>query len=268
MINLRMASNIKKQRLFKRDQDLFDFARAYLSEAFPNPERNGCPPDEKLRALARRPIESNLRITDHLTCCSPCFNAYMAHLSSVRVEAADSSRFFLSILKRRSLRLAAAAIAIVLALATYAFITRAHNAPTVAPLTHAPAGPGAPSQLPPSAIYVPVVLDLSNASPQRGMHKNVPPPLVIPANPLVDLHVLLPLGSGEQLYLVKLSSKGLVVWSESAVAHPENGQMSIQIKANLSHVLTGEYELDVLSKGFHLSAPAVLENLPSARRPR
>jgi hypothetical protein len=96
----------------------------------------------------------------------------------------------------------------------------------------------------------------------------MPPPQVIPSNPLLDLHVFLPLGSEEQLYLVKLSSKGRVVWSKSALAHPENGQMSIQIKANLSHVLTGEYELEVLSKGFHLSAPVVLENLPSARRPR
>jgi hypothetical protein len=113
MINLRMATDIKKRRLFKRDQDLFDFARAYLSEAFPNPERKGCPPDEKLRDLAVRPTESNVRITDHLTCCSPCFKAYMAHLSLVRVEAADSSRIRLIKLNRRSLRLGAAVIAIV-----------------------------------------------------------------------------------------------------------------------------------------------------------
>ena len=268
MINLRMAIDFKKRRLFKRDQELFDFARAYLSEAFPNPERKGCPPDEKLRDLAQRPTESNLRVTEHLTCCSPCFNAYMAHLSRVRVEAADSSRIWLIKLNRRSLRLAAAVIAVVLALAIYVFIRRPHNPPTVAPSTRAPAGPGAPNPLPSTAIYVQVFLDLSNASPKRGGHKNMSPPQVIPSNPRLDLHIFLPLGSEEQLYFVKLSSKGHAVWSESAPAHPENGQMTIQIKADLSPTLRGEYDLEVSSKGFHISAPVVIENLPSARRPQ
>src|SRR5215472_12118875 len=108
MINARMATDSKKRRLFKKDQDLFDFARAYLSEAFPNPDRTGCPPDEELRELTERPTESNLRLTDHLTCCSPCFNAYMAHLSRVKAERSEVSRISVVKLNRRSLRLAAA----------------------------------------------------------------------------------------------------------------------------------------------------------------
>ena len=36
-----MATRTKKHRIFEGEQDLLDFARSYLSEAFPNPERKG-----------------------------------------------------------------------------------------------------------------------------------------------------------------------------------------------------------------------------------
>ena len=39
----------------KKDNELLDFARTYLSESFPNPERQGCPPDGALRSLALTP---------------------------------------------------------------------------------------------------------------------------------------------------------------------------------------------------------------------
>jgi len=84
LIDLRMATGIKK-RIFERDQDLFDFGRAYLSEAFPNPERQGCPPDEALRLLASRPKEDDPSISDNVTSCSLCLNASMAHLAHARV---------------------------------------------------------------------------------------------------------------------------------------------------------------------------------------
>src|ERR1700687_5502725 len=87
-----MGTGTKKRRVFEREQDLLDFTRSYLSEDFPNPERKGCPPDDALRVLASRPIQSDESISDHLTCCSPCFNAYMAHLAHAGAEAVQSTK--------------------------------------------------------------------------------------------------------------------------------------------------------------------------------
>src|SRR5579864_7284731 len=87
-----MATGTKKRRVFEGEQDLLDFTRSYLSEDFPNPERKGCPPDDALRVLAFAPIQSEKSVSDHLTCCSPCFNAYMAHIAHARAEANESRR--------------------------------------------------------------------------------------------------------------------------------------------------------------------------------
>src|SRR5438067_11076755 len=80
-----MATGTKKRRVFEGEQDLLDFTYSYLSEDFPNPERKGCPPDDALRVLASGPMLSDESISNHLTCCSPCFNAYMAHLAHASV---------------------------------------------------------------------------------------------------------------------------------------------------------------------------------------
>ena len=42
---------IKREALRKEDE-LLVFARSYLSDAFPNPERTDCPPDDALRSMA------------------------------------------------------------------------------------------------------------------------------------------------------------------------------------------------------------------------
>src|SRR5437667_5990821 len=213
-----MATGTKTRRVFETEQDLLDFARSYLSEAFPNPERKGCPPDEILRFLAIRPTQGDISITDHLTCCSPCFNAYMAHLPHARDEAVRSQRIRRATWIRRSLLTASA---VILVIVIYVFFIRRHNEPNVAPRTPVPIGkPATPAQVPATAMYAPMQLDLSNASPVRGAHEDKagPSPQVIPSSPLVDLNLLLPLGSEERLYSVSLSSNRHVVWSGSAQA--------------------------------------------------
>ena len=67
------------------DPEFLGFAKSYLSEAFPNPQRIGCPPDSDLQRMAERPVEArDAEISEHLTCCSPCFNRYMEILTNVR----------------------------------------------------------------------------------------------------------------------------------------------------------------------------------------
>jgi hypothetical protein len=116
-----MTTGTKKRLVFEREQDLLDFTRSYLSEAFPNPERKGCPPDGALRTLASGPIQGDKTINDHLTCCSPCFNAYMTHLAHARAEAVQSQRIRRTTWIRRSL--VTAGVAVMLVIAIYVFFT-------------------------------------------------------------------------------------------------------------------------------------------------
>ncbi len=261
-----MATGTKKRRVFEGEQDLLDFTRSYLSEAFPNPERKGCPPGDALRTLASGPIQSDKTISDHLTCCSPCFNAYLAHLAHARTEAVQSQRRRRATWIRRSL--VTAGVAVMLMIAIYVLVTRRHGTPTVAPRTPAPSGaPGTPAQPPATAMYVPVLVDLSNASPARGLNQSEagPSPQVIPSIPLIDLTLQLPLGSEARGYSVMLSSNRRAVWSSSAQAHLENGQVLLHMHADFTHVRVGNYDLVVVSKSFRLTVPVVVKITSSGR---
>ena len=261
-----MVTDTKKRRVFEREQDLLEFARSYLSEAFPNPERKGCPPDNALRILASRPTDSDESISNHLTCCSPCFNAYMAHLAHARAELVESQKIRRATWIRRSL--VTAGVLAILMIALYVFFNRRHIEPTVAPRTPEPVGkPATPAQVPATAMYVPVLVDLSNASPVRGLDQGEasPSPQVIPSSPLINLNLLLPLGSEERRYSVRLSSSRDVVWSGLAQAHLENGQMLLHMHADFSHVPAGNYDLVVVSKEFRLTVPVLVKSASSGR---
>ena len=261
-----MATGTKRRRVFEGEQDLLDFTRSYLSEDFPNPERRGCPPDDALKVQASRPIQSDESISDHLTCCSPCFNAYMAHLAHARAVKVQSEGIRRATWIRRSL--VTAGLAVVLVIAIYVVLTRRHGDPTVAPRTPAPSGnPRTPAQVLATSMYVPVLIDLSNASPVRGANQSEagPSPQVIPSTPLIDFTLQLPIGSEARGYSVILSTNRRRVWSGSAQGHLENGQMFLRTRADFTHVGVGNYDLVVASKGFRLSVPVVVKITPSGR---
>jgi len=261
-----MAIGTQKRRVFETEGDLLEFTRSYLSEAFPNPERNGCPPDDALRLLANRPTQSDESISSHLTCCSPCFNAYMAHLARARAEVLQSQRIRRSSRIRRSL--VTAGIVVIVAVAVYLFVLRRHSEPIVAPRTPGRVGqPVTRPQLPATAIYVPVLIDLSNASPARGLDQSEagPSPQVIPSSALIDFTLQLPLGSEARGYSVMLSANRDVAWSGSAQAHLENDQMLLHLHADFTHVRAGNYDLVVVSKSFRLTVPVVVKITSSGR---
>jgi hypothetical protein len=261
-----MATGTKIRRVLDREQDLLAFTRSYLSEAFPNPERQGCPPDNALRVMASAPIRSDKSVSNHLTCCSPCFNAYMAHLAHARGQEIQSQRIRRATWIRRSL--VTAGVAVMLIVAVYLFFTRLHGDPTVAPRTPVPSGnPGTPAQVPATAMYVPVLVDLSNASPVRGLSQSeaAPTPQVIPSIPLIDFTLRLPLASEPRGYSVMLRSNRRVIWSDSAQAHLENGQTLLHMRADFTHVRVGNYDLVVESKGFRVTVPVLVTITSSGR---
>jgi hypothetical protein len=236
----------------ERERELLDFARSYLSDAFPNPDREGCPQADSLRILARQPMQSDKSISNHLTCCSPCFRAYMAHLGHARHEAVRSERIRRATWIRHSL-ITASVLGLIISI--WVLFPRHHNAPSLAPRTRI--STATPTPVPPTVMYVPAVLDLTDTSPVRGVHEDKVrrSPQVLPSSPLGDLKLLLPFGSGEELYSLRLSSKGHVVWSKSAQARLENGQMTLRMHTDLGSVLTGDYDLIVLSKELRLTVP-------------
>ena len=66
------------------EAEFFGFAKSYLSEAFPNPQRVGCPPDSDLQRMAEQPVEArDAAASEHLTCCSPCFTRFMEILADL-----------------------------------------------------------------------------------------------------------------------------------------------------------------------------------------
>jgi hypothetical protein len=74
------------------EAEFFGFAESYLSEAFANPQRIGCPPDSDLQRMAEHPVEArDAEVSQHLTCCSPCFNRYMEILANLKRRSASST---------------------------------------------------------------------------------------------------------------------------------------------------------------------------------
>jgi hypothetical protein len=67
------------------EQEFLSFGKSYLSEAFPNPQRIGCPSDWELIRMSEHPKEElHAAISEHLTFCSPCFNRYMEILAELK----------------------------------------------------------------------------------------------------------------------------------------------------------------------------------------
>ena len=265
-----MRTRIRERSVFENERELLDFARSYLSEAFPNPNRMGCPSDDALRLLAIRPMQSDPSTGEHLTSCSPCFTAYMVHLDRAKAETIQRQRNRRAVWIRRSA--AASVVAAILVTAVYVFITRRRTEPIAAPRIPAPiTAPRNPTHTQ-TAMYVPVVIDLSNASPTRGSKQGTAGsiPQVIPSDSRLDLTLRLPLGSDERLYSITLRSRRHIVWSESTQARRQNGDMLLRVRADFSHVPAGHYDLQVASNARHKMTVGVLikDRLPQESEPK
>lgn len=246
--------DITKRETRRNEEELLVFARSYLSNAFPNPERRGCPSDEALKAMALARPEGDELVSDHLTCCSPCFSAYMGHLARARAKARRV------IWIRRTA--ACIGIAAVLVIAIYLFLAKRRNTPIVAPGSPAPiTEPRRPRQAPTTATYVPVFIDLSAASPTRGSRESTirPVPQIIPSGSPVSLTLRLPFGSEERSYLIALMSGRQVVWSASAQARRENGDTLLHANADFKDIAPGNYRLQISSAGRQLSTPVLIK---------
>src|SRR5580704_10537575 len=179
-----------------KGKDLREFARNYLSEAFPNPDRDGCPPDSALRSLAFHPTEAEPTVTEHLAACSPCFRRYSELLAELmaqqRVEKASSWKRISAWTKAHPVLVAAAlACALFIAIGV-GLLLRGIRQPNSPPMdTHRKPNP--PEPLNPTVANLRYSMDLSTLSPVRGSEPATGPQrrIVVPSSPL-DLTLTLP----------------------------------------------------------------------------
>src|SRR5258708_7539592 len=259
---------MKDRRAFeKKDKDLLDFAHSYLSEAFPNPDREGCPPDAALRSLAISPTESEPIVTEHLAACSPCFRRYSELLAQLKSQRAAEEKLSWARAETWS-RSHPVLVGAALVCALFIAIGASHlfnriRVPNPPPLdTHRAPNPIQPVN--PEVAYSPFSLDLSALSPVRGAESATGTQRRVsgPSSPL-DLTLTLPLASAEGRYDLRLTVGTDTVWSKSAQAHLVKGKTLIQVEADFSQIRTGNYNLEVQSStGIRLVQPVSVQDVP------
>jgi len=247
-----MKMNFKNRGSFEaKGKDLLDFARSYLSEAFPNPDRQGCPPDAALRSLAFNPTEGSPAITEHLASCSPCFRRYGELLAELKSQREREEGFTWSRIsvwtEAHPVLVGTAALCLLLIAIGVGLFVRSIRQPNGPPVeTNRKPNPTEPQN--PSVAYLPFSLDLSGVSPVRGSE----PPTgtqrrVLVPNSRLDLTLTLPLASPEGRYDLKLSAQGQTLWSKTAQAHLQKGKTQIQVQADFTQIQIGNYSLEVRS---------------------
>jgi hypothetical protein len=71
------------------DKEFLELGRRHFRESFPNPSRQGCPQDEVLELLARKPTFVADEIQKHITSCSPCYRTYSQFLRKVKATVSN-----------------------------------------------------------------------------------------------------------------------------------------------------------------------------------
>ena len=269
-----MKTRVKNQSAFEeKSKDLLDFARNYLSNAFPNPDREGCPPDTALRSLAFNPKESQPSVTEHLAACSPCFRRYSEFLAELKAQREAAKRFswgrILAWTRVHPVLVGTAAVCALLIAIGAGLLLRRSRLPNTPPAeTHRT--PASVEPLNSAVVYAPFGLDLSALSRVRGSESSatVPQRLAVPSSPL-DLTLTLPLASKEGPYDLRVTSGDRTFWSKSAQAHLLKGKTLIQVDADFRQVPTGNYNLEVQSSsGIRLIQPVfIAPGLPHGEKP-
>lgn len=176
-----------------------------LGGAHPNPTREGCPPREALIALAHRQVPVGDPVGEHVSQCSPCYREMRAIQQAEGIRPAEEPR------APRSWWPAAAAAVLVIAAGLLAWQFYGSREPA----------PG-PEQIVADAEPVAVTLDLRKYSVTRSDAPGEElPPLVLP-RAMVRLTLLLPVGSEEGEYEVR------VVGADGAVEADGSGATDVR----------------------------------------
>jgi hypothetical protein len=73
------------------DENFLRLGKEHFAEDFPNPTREGCPPESTLKLLADKPTEVEDSVLTHITSCSPCYRTYSHFLQQQKGKAQSQS---------------------------------------------------------------------------------------------------------------------------------------------------------------------------------
>lgn len=197
-----------------------------LRGANPNPRREGCPQREVLVALSKRERPLDDQAWEHLLECSPCY-CEVRDMQREHMLAAHDRR------ARRS-RIGAAAAVLCLAFGVWWFAGGSDEAPGVAE----------------TPAVVQVTLDLRPYSVTRSpVAHDAPPPLELPRE-VVQLTLLLPVGSEPGRYDVQLlDAQQRSLASAQGEAAIREFVPTLQVRLDLSGLSSVNYELAVRRDG-------------------
>ena len=185
-----------------------------LLKEFPNPQRVGCPGADVLKRIASHemPLSEAEKWLDHLGSCSPCYADFK------RLREAHEAR------RRRTWLAVAASILLVAAISAWALL-RSRNENLTAQTA---------------------ILDLRDRSPARGTEMTPEQPALEVSRRTSDLIILLPLGSSEGSYEVRIvTPSGELIVETRGAAKLTKGLASLQVLVNLDSVRRGQYLLQV-----------------------
>jgi len=211
-------------------RELSGLLQDFALEAYPNPEREGCPGSPAVREMAGLPAPAAHEFFAHVSKCSPCLR-----------EMFDERRRVLR--RRRRRRIVVVATACIAAGLGIAYV-----------LTHKPAVDRTESARTPRVASQPtpgwneVALNYEDLSSARGVpDRNQTPGEEQRAPVKRDLFVIsLPLGSDDGEYSVQIrkpSGESSAVKTYTGVAAISGGRTTLRVNADLSDLEPGHYVL-------------------------
>lgn len=199
-----------------------------FGRAHPNPTRQGCPPPDVLRKLARRELPIDDPAYDHFAKCSPCYQELRA------LQQADAANVGLH--KRRRMMLAAAAVLAVVLVGSWFALRRSDGTQAPVPVTS-----DSPTQV--------ASLDLRPLAVTRSEDQKNATPLAVPRG-RVKATILLPVGSAPGAYEVRILDGDLRVRaSAKGSAEIRNYITTLEAPIDLSGVEVGDYQLTLRREG-------------------
>ena len=199
-----------------------------FGRAHPNPTREGCPPPDLLKRLARRELPIGDPAYDHFAKCSPCYQELRA------IQQADAAR--LAAQRRQRLMWAAAAVLIIALGGSWLAIRQTRDTSgTVVPTT---------------GVEQQARLDLRPFTVTRGDERTKEPDALVLSRARLNLTMLLPVGfeSGEydvQVLDSNLASKA----STTGSAEIREYVPTLQATLDSTHLAPGAYQLAVRRRG-------------------
>ncbi len=195
-----------------------------FGRAHPNPTREGCPPPELLRRLARRELPIGDPAYDHFAKCSPCYKELRT------LQQMDAAKLA-AVAKRRQMMIAAAAVLAVAIAGSWFALRRTDHADRVAQSST------------PAALQT-ARLDLRPLSVTRSEdRKPEAPPLEVPRGH-VNATILLPVGASPGAYEVRILDRDLRARATAkGSAEIRNFITTLEAAIDVTALEPGEYQL-------------------------